>query len=164
MKYILDDFLGFFWLEQNIIGGTRLPKTKEELEELSEYGIKRIITIASPEIIQNFMKEANIQFNQLILEIEELGIPSLEQVKSFLHYCYEAKTKEEAIVVHCYAGCGRTGVLLIIYLMYFKKMSYPNALATLRKVRPCAVESDTQYEFLESLNYEKLHDIYIKVF
>lgn len=45
------------------------------------------------------------------------------------------------VVIHCRAGCGRTGM---IALRLMREADEPDALARLRAIRPCAIETDAQ--------------------
>ncbi|QCO56283.1 protein phosphatase [Pseudorhodobacter turbinis] len=45
------------------------------------------------------------------------------------------------VIIHCRAGCGRTGM---IALRLMEEAREPDALARLRAVRPCAVETEAQ--------------------
>jgi len=47
------------------------------------------------------------------------------------------------IVVHCRGGCGRTGMIALRLMVEFGEAPAV-ALARLRSVRPCAVETDAQ--------------------
>lgn len=47
------------------------------------------------------------------------------------------------VLAHCYGGCGRSGMALM-RLMVDAGEDPPSALARLRKVRPCAVETAAQ--------------------
>lgn len=50
------------------------------------------------------------------------------------------------VLVHCMGGCGRSG-MAVLRLMVEAGEQPPAALARLRAVRPCAVETDAQYEW-----------------
>ena len=63
----------------------------------------------------------------------------------------ESKKQNEPVLVHCAMGCGRTGLLLTAYLMKFEHKDWETALLELRDVRPCAVESSIQLNFLSTL-------------
>lgn len=50
------------------------------------------------------------------------------------------------VLAHCYGGCGRSGMALL-RLMVAAGEPGPQALARLRAVRPCAVETDAQRDW-----------------
>ena len=64
-----------------------------------------------------------------------------------------AKKNDQAVLIHCYAGCGRTGLMLVLYLMIFYDYSYQEGLNKVRSIRNCAVESEKQHEFLQNFNH-----------
>ena len=50
------------------------------------------------------------------------------------------------VLVHCMGGCGRSG-MAVLRLMVEAGEDPVSALARLRAVRPCAVETDAQYQW-----------------
>ncbi len=50
------------------------------------------------------------------------------------------------VLVHCFGGCGRSG-MICLRLMIATGEIPDAALARLRKVRPCAVETDSQMDW-----------------
>ena len=50
------------------------------------------------------------------------------------------------VLAHCYGGCGRSGMALL-RLMVDAGEDAEAALARLRKVRPCAVETNAQFDW-----------------
>jgi protein-tyrosine phosphatase len=48
------------------------------------------------------------------------------------------------VVIHCRGGCGRTGM---IALRFMEEAGEADALARLRAVRPCAVETEAQMDW-----------------
>ena len=52
--------------------------------------------------------------------------------------------------VHCMAGCGRSGAA-VLRLMVRQGEAAEAALARLRDVRPCAVETDAQYRWASAV-------------
>ena len=57
---------------------------------------------------------------------------------------YVVKYKKGRILVHCHAGNGRTGIVLVCFFMYYLNKSYDDALTELRKLRKKGVEKITQ--------------------
>ena len=45
------------------------------------------------------------------------------------------------ILVHCYGGCGRSGMVMLRLML---AAGVPDALASLRHLRPCAIETEAQ--------------------
>ena len=53
------------------------------------------------------------------------------------------------VLVHCMGGCGRSG-MAVLRLMIDSGEQLPEALARLRAVRPCAVETEAQLNWAAS--------------
>lgn len=58
-------------------------------------------------------------------------------------------TKGQAILIHCLAGCGRSG-MIALRLMVDTGQHPDHALKTLRQARPCAVETEPQRRWAQS--------------
>lgn len=144
--------LSFFWLEENLISGFSIPTTEDDLEYLYNKGIRHVISAQSPNDIKELILKSKYELNHFSIPIRDFSIPSEEQVIEYVIYIQKCIEQNEPIVVHCYAGCGRTGVLLMVYLLVFKDFKYEKALIKLRKVRSCAVETQIQESFLINLD------------
>ena len=57
---------------------------------------------------------------------------------------YIVKYKNGRILVHCHAGNGRTGIVLVCFFMYYFNKTYNQALKELRKLRKKGVEKTPQ--------------------
>ncbi len=55
----------------------------------------------------------------------------------------------ERVLLHCFGGCGRSG-MLALRLMIAAGEDPERAVARLRKVRPCAIETDAQMAWARS--------------
>ena len=62
---------------------------------------------------------------------------------------YIAKYKKGKILVHCHAGNGRTGIVLVCFFMYYFNKSYNEAINELRKLRKKGVEKVPQEIFCQ---------------
>lgn len=140
----------FYWLRKGIIAGSSRPYSENHLKYISNQGIKKIISIVDSGLIQMYASSFDIQV--IPFEFVDFGVPSLDQVKEFYSIIEDSKKNNAPILVHCAMGCGRTGLLLTLYLMKFEKLDWETALNDLREIRPCAVESRNQLDFLSSIN------------
>ena len=77
------------------------------------------------------------------------------EVGFFLDICETHESKGEPIAVHCYAGCGRTGTMLALWLMknddQFDDRS--EIIDYIRIIRPCSIETTEQENVI--LNYSE---------
>ena len=62
---------------------------------------------------------------------------------------YVVKYKKGRILVHCHAGNGRTGIVLVCFFMFYFNKSYNEALTELRKLRKKGVEKVPQEVFCQ---------------
>ena len=60
--------------------------------------------------------------------------------------------EKKPVLIYCQLGCGRTGLLLTAYLMKFEGNIFQDAFKEIKQIKPCAIETHTQYEFLANLN------------
>ena len=57
---------------------------------------------------------------------------------------YVVKYKKGRVLVHCHAGNGRTGIVIVCFFMYYFNKTYEEALTELRKLRKKGVEKIPQ--------------------
>lgn len=86
-------------------------------------------------------------FRVLHFPIEDFSVPSsMEDFHRFIEQL-DAALRETAVYLHCSAGIGRTG-LAAAGLLVFLKQEPSEAIQEIREVRPGAVETRGQKEFL----------------
>jgi protein-tyrosine phosphatase len=144
--------LEFYWIRKGFIAGSSRPSSVEDMNYIAKQGIKRIISISQPEMIKEFAK--NFPIEVIPFSFKDFGIPDAEQVKKYFSIIKDSLKDKTPILIHCAMGCGRTGLLLTLYLMKFENKTFPEALTDIRKIRPCAVESQEQFNYLATINIE----------
>ena len=81
----------------------------------------------------------------LHLPIQDYGTPTTgwPDISTVAH---AVLNQSEKILLHCMGGCGRSG-MAFLRLMIEQGEAPESALKRLRQVRPCAVETDAQYQW-----------------
>jgi len=108
-----------------------------------EQGIKAIVNCSEFDNKQDVPSH----FDYYHLDIPDFGTPTDHQLERFLKICEKHNSKKEAIVVHCVAGCGRTGQLIVAwgaYRGYISKNLDP--IKWIRQYRKCSLETKEQME------------------
>ena len=132
------------WLITGKLAGSRYPETFD-LPGIYQEGIRAIVSLEEyrdPEaIIQQRMEHLHVP-------IPDFTAPSLSLLKRIISFISAMIEKEKPVLVHCYAGIGRTGTVLAAYLI-----SQGNDVETaLQKVRsrvPGAVQTPEQEHILK---------------
>ena len=144
----------FSWVEKGIVAGSSIPSTSDHFNFLQEKGIKVIINLTE-RLHYSVTKDLLSDFIFHHIPIKDFAAPSISQLLEFQELVKSYKEKSYPVLVHCFAGCGRTGTFLVSYLLkqgIFKTTK--EAIATLRITRPCSVETETQEQVL--LEYQDL--------
>jgi protein-tyrosine phosphatase len=91
-------------------------------------------------------------FNYYHINVPDYGLPTENQIETFLAICDKHGLNNESIVVHCVAGCGRTGQFLVAWGAkngYIPKSMDP--VKWIRKYRPCSLETIEQMNFARKM-------------
>jgi atypical dual specificity phosphatase len=75
--------------------------------------------------------------------VDDYSAPTMDQISNCIHYISE----QAPVYVHCYAGYGRAGTIAAAWLIK-NGMSAVEAVRTIRKLRPGAIEVDDQFDAL----------------
>ena len=145
-----------FSFKENELYGSTLPKTNDDLEQLKKIGIKIIVSFEEEILKLKSISSLGEDFEHHEIFITDFDVPNKEQVIEFLEIMLRAKEEKKPVLVHCYAGCGRTGVMLALAerLIYGVEDGM-QAILNLREVRPCSVETPTQIEFVKKFEWKK---------
>jgi protein-tyrosine phosphatase len=143
----------FSWIIRGKIAASWWPDAKLFKKYRNE-GIKGIINCSE---FDNRRDVPN-DFKYFHISIPDYGTPTASQLDKFLEITSELGVKNDPIVVHCVAGCGRTGIMIVAWAAYNKYI--PDRLDPvkwIRNKRPCSLETKEQMELARKIarKYQK---------
>lgn len=127
----------------------------EDLSFLRNEGVKAIVSLSETPLEETVVSGNG--FSYLHVPVDDFTAPTIEQVEECMDFMWRMTSSEEKpVVVHCGAGCGRTGTIIACYLLK-RGETADTAIEILRSVRPCSIETETQkalvYQYEEYLKY-----------
>jgi len=141
---------GFVWLLPGQLAGTPQPgvvaDVDRDLAALERVGINVLISLTSKPLDPEVQLAHGISAHWF--PIPDMGAPNLSTAKEICRTVDRLLNQKAVIAVHCRAGHGRTGTILVAYLIW-RGQTAMDALETARRFEPKWVQSKTQIRFLE---------------
>ena len=143
----------FTWIVRNKIAASWWPDTSL-IEKYLREGIKVVINCSEFDNRQDLPED----FEYYHISIPDYGTPTDSQIKRFLNITSKHESNKDPIVVHCVAGCGRTGILIVVWAAhkgYLPKDMDP--VKWIRRLRPCCLETKEQMDLARKIarKYQK---------
>ncbi|MCK4284548.1 MAG: dual specificity protein phosphatase family protein [Candidatus Lokiarchaeota archaeon] len=143
----------FTWIIKGKMAASWWPDPSV-IENYRREGIKVIINCSEFDNRKDIPKE----FMYFHLNIPDYGTPTDVQLQRFFEITSESSNNNVPIVVHCVAGCGRSGLMIVAwaaYNGYIPKGIDP--VKWIRKLRSCCLETKEQMELARKIakKYQK---------
>ena len=148
--------LNFSWIIPNILAGSSIPNSREDIEWLvNKEGIDTIISLTE----DNLTKK--IKFFRVLkseLHIKHYHIPTVDGTGFYVHQFQkickifqDCVTSGNKLLVHCEGGYGRTSTVIVAIWMYFYKKSMDESIKEIKnpKIRPQAIFTKLQIDSLK---------------
>ena len=122
----------------------------EDLNYLKNENFTAIVTLTEFNLPEEILEE--FCFDHLHLPIEDFGAPSLRDIDAIVNFINNQLANNGKVLVHCWAGRGRTGTVLACYLVT-QGMTAKEAIEHIRVKRPGSIETGIQINAIK--NYEQ---------
>ena len=115
----------------------------QDLEFVQQQGVDTIVSLTETPLDEEALEAFN--FEVLHMPVADRHAPTLEQVDEYTAYVDEQLGAGRSVMVHCLGGYGRTGTMLVNYLIHCGAKA-DEALPEMRRLRPRSVETEEQEE------------------
>jgi atypical dual specificity phosphatase len=142
---------GFVWLLEGKLAGTAQPGVvadiRTDLQSLRRVGVTDLISLTETPLDSSSLRTYGITAHWF--PIPDSRAPTIPQAREICSKIDALLHADAVIAVHCRAGLGRTGTILVAYLIWCGRTAI-DALETARRFEPKWVQSEHQVKFLES--------------
>ncbi|MFO0590927.1 MAG: ATP-binding cassette domain-containing protein [Polyangiaceae bacterium] len=142
---------GFRWARPGKLAGTPRPgivdDVEYDLEALQRVGITTLVTLEQERFSEPLLHRYGM--TGLFFPFRDMSAP---EVEAALEHCLRIEERVragEVVALHCRAGLGRTGTMIVAQLIYEGEGAV-EALEYARRIEPRWVQSQAQIEFLEA--------------
>lgn len=92
------------------------PRSEENLQSAYASGIRSIVNLCA-ECYDLHEIEKKAKFEVYYLPIPDEGAPEIQELESVIHWINQQIASGNPILVHCRYGIGRTGTVVLAFLM-----------------------------------------------
>lgn len=137
----------FSWVVEGVMAGMERPglfcSREEDLEFLRGEGIEVIVNLEEKEHASDYEG-----FMVKHIPVGDFKAPALEDFEVFIDFVKDQLALSRSIAVHCYAGMGRTNLMIACFLIHHMRIDPGTALDVVRMKRPFHLVTWEQEEAL----------------
>lgn len=120
-----------YWIDGGRIAGLPGPAYMEwNIARLRKMGYSVVVSLECDRLDTFEIEDAGFEHKKIC--VQDFTSPTLEQIDDFLQFVDAKLAEGKKILVHCFAGRGRTGTMLAAYLVH-QGMSAESAIREIRE-------------------------------
>ena len=138
--------------------GARERSSDEDLDNLRDKGVKRILCLVEPHELKYVTPAETVEQRRQSIEqrgmqfmhhpVVDFDTPTMLEMNRIIASIHTALVNGETVIVHCWAGLGRAGTIAACLLIH-RGMHADYAIQSVRSARPGAIQSARQERFIE---------------
>jgi len=121
----------YYTIDEGHLGGLPGPAYMEwDFARLRKMGYSVVVSLECDRLNTFEIEDAGFEHKKIC--VEDFAAPTLDQVDEFVAFVDSKIGEGKKVLVHCYAGRGRTGTMLAAYLIH-RGMSSEAAVREIRE-------------------------------
>ena len=137
----------FTWIVEGVIAASWWPDPYV-FDLFDDEGVKTVVNVCEFDNRKDIPPHLDYHF----FHVPDYGVPSDSQIEAFLDLMDKNYSAKKPVVVHCVAGCGRTGQFIIAWCAkagFIPKGTDP--VEWIRARRKCCLETGAQIQCAKTL-------------
>ena len=131
------------WVLKGRLLASSQPQSLDDLFEARKIGVSVVLSFETHPEERDWCKKLGLRFKEVALnDFEPPSLSKIEEAVNFLHRYL--LTQKRSVMMHCYAGLGRTGTISACFIGALFGLSAEDAIRAVRSIRPGSIEEDQE--------------------